>query len=507
MKQDNKGNRRKIKLGVLAAILSIITLCFHMAFFKHACSHVESGFNGTVIIICLALLMLVLDYFAYYLVLYLGRIAGKILLGITFIIDGVCLYFINTYDVYLDDTMMGNVFNTNNAEATSYWSGTAVWYILLCGIIPCLIIFLCKIDYGSLRKFFRNIGTAFLIALGIGFGNITNWPWIDKNSTILGSLILPWSYIVNTIRYFNEERENNREEIPLPDATITNSDKEVVVLMIGESARRDHFSLYGYSRETNPLLSKVEGLKCYEADASATYTTAGVKAILDHKPSKKLYEILPNYLYRNGVDVIWRTSNWGQSPLHFDNYYKLEAGHLDEELISDLKENILGSDKDKVLVVLHTSTSHGPSYNKKYPPEFEVYTPVANTVEMSSCPQDELFNAYDNSILYTDFIIDRTIATVKELEGWKSTVIFVSDHGESLGEGNLYMHGVPLSIAPKEQVEIPFIVWCSDATQGYKELEKASQYNVFHSVLHRLSIDSPVYDETMDIFTASSSAE
>lgn len=496
---------RKIKLGLLAAILSIITLFFHAAFFRHAANQVDPGTNGKIILVCLGLLMLVIDFLAYYIVLYLGRFIGKIILAITFIIDAGCLYFINTYDVYLDKTMMGNVFNTNSQEATGYYSSTFILYMLVAGLIPCLIIFLSKVDYGKLKKFFRNVGIALLIGLGIGFGNMSNWPWIDKNSTVLGSLILPWSYIVNTCRYFNSERANNREEILLPDATISNDDKDVVVLVIGESARRDHFSLYGYERETNPLLAQEENLKVFLAESSATYTTAGVKAILDHQPVKKLYEILPNYLYRAGVDVIWRTSNWGQSPLHIEKYSKLEDGHYDIELIDGLAEAITESGKNKVLVVLHTSTSHGPSYNKRYPAEFEKFSPVPQTVEMSTCPQDQLFNAYDNSILFTDYILDSTINILKGLEGWNSTMIFVSDHGESLGEGNLYMHGVPYSIAPKEQIEIPYIVWTSNAGQEYKDIDMASQYSVFHSVLYKLNVESPVYDEEMNIFSSSSS--
>ena len=293
----------------------------------------------------------------------------------------------------------------------------------------------------------------------------------------------------------------------LPDAVIADENRDVCVLIIGESARRDHFSLYGYERETNPLTSQ-DGVTALIAEAAATYTTAGVKAILDHKPSGKLYEILPNYMNRTGVDVIWRTSNWGEPPVHIEKYHKArnikemypEADErYDGILLEGLKDEILAGDKAKTLVILHTNTSHGPTYNKKYPAEFEVFTPVCTTVEMSKADPQELMNAYDNSILYTDYLIHSVIEMLKDMPQVRSCMLYVSDHGESLGENNLYMHGVPMSIAPREQIEIPFIVWTSDKELEVTE-EDVTQYHVFHSVMDFLGIESPIFDGSRNIF-------
>ncbi|RKV84795.1 MAG: phosphoethanolamine transferase, partial [Bacteroidetes bacterium] len=146
------------------------------------------------------------------------------------------------------------------------------------------------------------------------------------------------------------------------------------------------------------------------------------------------------------------------------------------------------------------STSHGPSYSKKYPPQFETFSPVCNGVELSKCSAEELMNAYDNTIVYTDYILHKIIEDLKSLTDYKSTMIFVSDHGESLGEKNLYMHGVPMKFAPKEQYEIPFIVWVSDSNTQVKNIDNLCQNYVFHSVLKFLSIQSPVYKEDMNIF-------
>lgn len=501
--------KKKISLTVMSAVLSVFTLiAYHWPFFRLVTDNVKADLNGVLIIVSLVVLMLALNFFFYTLVLYLGRIVGKCLLALLFVGNAVCLYFINTYQVLVTDKMMGNVFNTQYSEASGFFSGQALLYILFLGILPAVYLFVQKTDYGRPKRFFAGAGLSLALALLIALGNMTNWPWIDRHATKLGSLLMPWSYTVNSIRFYNAEKKRNRKAIPLPDARIATPGKDVCVLIIGESARRENFSLYGYGKPTNPLLEK-DSVTALMAEAAATYTTAGVKAILDHKPTKKLYEILPNYLFRNGVDVTWRTTNWGEPPVHIDKYYKAKDlqkmnpeadGKYDEILLAGLKEEILSCTKDKMLVILHTSTSHGPTYNKKYPAKFEVFTPVCTTVEMAKANPKELMNAYDNTIVYTDYLVHSVIEMLKDVPQRRSCVLFVSDHGESLGEGNLYMHGVPMAVAPKEQIEIPFIVWTSDKNLKICPDQKVGQYHVFHSVLSFLGIDSPVYDQEKDIF-------
>lgn len=501
--------KKKISLTVMSAVLSVFTLiAYHWPFFRLVTDNVKADLNGVLITVSLVVLMLALNFFFYTLVLYLGRIVGKCLLALLFVGNAVCLYFINTYQVLVTDKMMGNVFNTQYSEASGFFSGQALLYILFLGILPAVYLFMQKTDYGKPKRFFAGAGLSLGLALLIALGNMTNWPWIDRHATKLGSLLMPWSYTVNSIRFYNAEKKRNRKAIPLPDARIATPGKDVCVLIIGESARRENFSLYGYGKPTNPLLEK-DSVTALMAEAAATYTTAGVKAILDHKPTKKLYEILPNYLFRNGVDVTWRTTNWGEPPVHIDKYYKAKDlqkmnpeadGKYDEILLAGLKEEILSCTKDKMLVILHTSTSHGPTYNKKYPAKFEVFAPVCTTVEMAKANPKELMNAYDNTIVYTDYLVHSVIEMLKDVPQRRSCVLFVSDHGESLGEGNLYMHGVPMAVAPKEQIEIPFIVWTSDKNLKIRPDQKVGQYHVFHSVLSFLGIDSPVYDQEKDIF-------
>lgn len=506
---SRKVAKRVVSIGIFTLILSIFTLvAYNIPFFQAAAQCCDSEGSGTLLLCSLAAIMLVFNYLIYYLLLYLLRIVGRVIIALLFIGNALSLYFINTYEVLITSEMMGNVFNTRYSEASGYFSLAGVLYVLLLGIIPALYILLRKVDFKGIKQLGINVGISIVLIGGIVVCNMHNTLWIDRNVPELGSLILPYSYGVNSIRYYNQWKRLNQKEILLPDATITNSDKSLCVVVIGESARRENFSLYGYERNTNPLLAN-DNVTPLMAESSATYTTAGVKAILDHKPSKELYEILPNYLYRNGVEVIWRSCNWGEPPLHIEHYYSHSQlrelypevdGRYDGILLAGLGEQIAASDKDKILVVLHCSTSHGPTYYQKYPSDFERFTPVCRSVEMANADHDELINAYDNTILYTDYLLHSLIEILSGIEDRESTMLFISDHGESLGEDNLYMHGVPMSMAPKQQYEIPFIVWQSNNKLKIKPLEMAGHYNVFHSVLRILSVDSPIYDESKSIF-------
>lgn len=504
--------KRPISISKFSMILSLYTLVvFHIPVLKVVWEGVDFDFSGMVIFFSFLTLLFVLNYFVYYLFLYIGRIGGKILLALTFVGNAICFYFINTYNVLITEEMMGNVFNTRSGEAFSFFSFTMVLYIIFLGVLPCIYIFMAKVEYGSIWRMLKNTLITVATVGVIAFANRQNILWIDYNATQIGSMLMPWSYTVNSVRYYNFWKMMNREEIKIEDAAITTEGKDVVVLVIGESARKANFSLYGYERNTNPKLQQ-DSVTALTAESAFTYTTAGVKAIIDHKPVSELYELLPNYLYRTGVDVVWRSNNWGQPPLHIAKYYSMEDlkelfpeadASYDGILFEELDEQILRSLKahNKVFIVLHTSISHGPKYYQKYPAEFEEWTPVCTTVEMSKAKRQHLINAYDNTILYTDHLLHSVIEQLRELpEDVRSCMLFVSDHGESLGESGMYMHGMPKSSAPAYQYEIPFIVWRSDNAPAIKELDMVGQYHVFHSVLNFLGVYSPVYNEDMNIF-------
>jgi lipid A ethanolaminephosphotransferase len=504
-------SKDKIKLTHFVLVISGINfILFHLPFFVFVFQNLDyKSFTGVSIVASLFILMLVLNAFVFYLIYSASTTVGKFLTVLFFLVNSVAVYFVNSYSVIIDESMVGNVLNTNYAESSSFFSYKLILYIVLFGILPSIFVIKAHIVKDTLKGFLIKASLTLIFIAVFIFANASNWLWIDKYSKQLGGLAMPWSYTVNLCRFYIHKSQENKEEIQLPNATITNNEKSVVVLVIGESARSENFALYGYKKNTNPYLSKTENVHTFKATSCATYTTAGVKCILEHAESDDLYEILPNYLYRNNVEVIWRTTNWGEPPVHIKNYQtkeiiekdcKGEGCNYDEILITDLKQQILTSKKNKILIVLHTSTSHGPTYSKKYPASFETFKPVCNSVELGNCSQTELVNAYDNTIIYTDYLLHQIIEDLKELKDYRSAMLFVSDHGESLGEKNLYMHGLPMSIAPNEQFDIPFIVWSSNNSKPLKDIHTASQHHVFHSVLNFLDIKSPVYNEQLSIF-------
>ena len=514
---------RPISLFAFSCIVSIGTLLlYNLPFFNYVANNTNAGTGGKAFLLTsLVVIMLAVNFMMTYLTVFLLRKAGRVVLAVLSLINATAVYFIITYHVMMDATTMGNVFNTRYSEASGFFSWPLWLSLLAFGVLPALYCLMQPVVIGKAKRMPKCCGISLAMILVVAMLNVKQTLWISEHDTELGGLLQPWSYIVNSIRLASSKMDEQAEEIKLPDGKIADKEKAVVVLVIGESARKANFQLYGYKRETNPLLSQQTDLKVYQANSCATYTTAGSKAILEPKDSGDLYELLPNYAYRTGVDVVWRTSNWGEPPIHISEYvsnddlgvqYPDVRSEYDGILFHGLRQRIESSKASKVLIVLHTSTSHGPNYASKYPKEFEVYKPVAQNVEEGEKNVALLVNAYDNTIRYTDYLLNGLIHTLGSMQQWHSAMIFISDHGESLGEGGVFMHGLPMRLAPKVQYEIPFLVWTSPDFRAYKPTgssQKVSagqlpavldQHYVFHSVLNLLSIQSPAYNEDYDIF-------
>ena len=506
---------KKISLFLFSCIVSIGTLLlYNIPFFNYVADNSNESAGGWLLLLAsLVVVMLSLHFMLTYLTLFLLRKVGRVLLAILSVINAVAVYFVFTYHVIIDATAIENVFNTRYSEASGFFSWSLWLFILAAGVLPAVFCLLQPVVIGKAKKMAAYCGASLAVILAVLALNVHQTLWISQHDTELGGLLQPWSYLVNTCRVISFSHDEQAEEIKLPDGRIADSEKAVVVLVIGESARKANFQLYGYRRDTNPLLSRQKGLKVYQATSCATYTTAGSKAILEPKNTDELYELLPNYAFRTGVDVSWRTSNWGEPPIHIEEYltdselslrYPDEDHHYDGILFHGLRERIVSSDKNKVLIVLHISTSHGPQYADKYPKEFEVYKPVAKNVEEGEKNVAMLVNAYDNTIRYTDYLLSNLIDTLRSMDDWHSAMIFISDHGESLGENKVFMHGLPMKIAPRVQYEIPFLVWTSKDFRRFKPDSQLpavlEQHYVFHSVLNLLSIQSPAYDEAFDVF-------
>lgn len=505
--------QRPVSLFAFSCIISIATLLlYNIPFFRFVIDNSNESPLGVLwLTVSLVIIMLLVNFMMTCLTMFCLRIVGRIVMAILSVINATAVYFILTYNVIIDSTTIENVFNTRYSEASGFFSWSLWLFIFAFGILPALYCLFQPVTIGKLKKLGIYCGSSLGGILVVALLNINQTLFISQHDTELGGLLQPWSYIVNTCRVFSFMHDKQAEEIKLPDGKITDNEKAVVVLVIGESARKANFQLYGYQRDTNPLLSKQKDLKVFQANSCATYTTAGTKAILEPKDCGDLYELLPNYAFRTGVDVSWRTYNWGEPPIHIDEYltdseladmYPDADRNYDGLLFTGLRQRIESSPKNKVLIILHTSTSHGPQYANKYPKDFEFYKPVAKNVEEGEKHVDRLVNAYDNTIRYTDYLLSGLIDTLQTMNDWKRAMIFISDHGESLGENKMFMHGLPKNLAPKEQYEIPFFVWTSKNYRTYKSDLPAvlEQHYIFHSVLNLLSIQSPAYNEEFDIF-------
>lgn len=508
---SGKFSRTAFSPALIAAVISLFTeLFFNFDFFRTVLDNIEADANGVLIFASLTVILFVLNFLVAYLLLrFLGKL-GKFLLSVVLLINSGVLYAKVNFNAMIDDRMIGNVLHTNMNEAGNFFSLSMVPYILFMGVVPVVLLWMVKVRKDSVRATLASVFCPLAIIGSLVFANRRNFLWIDHTVPVFGSQIMPWCYVVNTFRYIGIERRANEKEIQLPDAQVRDSSRCAVVLVIGESARRANFQLYGYEKPTTPRLSARGDIRLYEANAVAANTIDAVRAIVTRAPEEQLHEILPNYLERNGCDVLWRTSNWGEPPVHARHYETLgslveergDGNRYDEVLFEGVKDFIEASGKDKVFVVIHAYTSHGPAYFENYPPQFEVFAPACKSVEVAKSSEDELFNAYDNTIVYTDWLLDRLIGDLESIQDRKCAMIFLSDHGESLGEHGRYMHGTGVGkwedVA--QEYQIPFLAWSSVDGQQFKDAVEVDQYHVYHSVLDFMGLEPEFLDAGKSIF-------
>ncbi|MBO4250868.1 MAG: sulfatase-like hydrolase/transferase [Paludibacteraceae bacterium] len=505
--------KKKLPLIVFSAIISLWGLiCYNIPFFQYVTANNDADIWQQILLVGgLSIVMMALNFWACYLLVFLFRYIGRVLVAAVQIGNAAGVYFVVVYRTILDGPMMENFYNTRWSEASSFFTPVMLLWLIFAGLLPALWILIQRVEYGSWKRFGIVSGVAIGLSLLLAGANFNQFLWFGKHDTELGGLLMPWSYIVNSGRIYAQHRAANAKEEPLPDATLRPiSQPTAVVLVIGESARKANFQLYGYERATNPLLSQRTDLHLLPARACATYTTAAVRAMMQYKSSSTLYEALPNYLFRHGVDVVWRTNNWGEPPMHIDEYVTLKElkqqypeaddGH-EGALFAGIKQRIEQSPIERVFIVLHTNTSHGAQYSSQYPASFRVFTPVAQNVEDGVKNIPGLMNAYDNTIVYTDYLLNELIDSLASIPTHRTAMIYMSDHGESLGENGLFMHGVPMRAAPKEQNEVPLIVWLSSEWRTIRQADEPyNSYVLYHSILDLLDIDSPIYEPQKDIF-------
>lgn len=496
-------------------------LLYHWPLFDYVQDNIRLiSLDGAEVTLSILLVVYLVTYVLLSLMFLISNQLVKLFCVITTVLNAGFLFFIYSYGVEIDKALIENILNTRYSEASELFNLELMLTLVLLGGLPATALMLVRLGKVNARDTLLKLTKVALIVVPALYIMSGSWLWIDRHASRLGSLLLPWAYIVDFVRFKISDYEANIEHQLLADGYFADRDKMVVVLVIGETARRSNFGLYGYHKNTTPKLQREDLLTLDNTTSCATYTTAGVKCMLSHTDPNSLfsrqYEYLPDYLKRHDVDVIWHTNNWGEPRINVDTYrqaheLKGQCQHPgcehDEVLLRGLKDRITNSEKQRVFVVLHQKGSHGPLYSTRYPKAFEYFTPACDSLNIRDCSYEELVNAYDNTILYTDHFLSQTIGMLKEIPNTPSIMIYMSDHGESLGEYGLYLHGTPKSIAPAYQFEIPFLIWMDPQLKEKKSVdfnafsprEAYTQQNVFHTVLGAFSMLSPVYDRQKDV--------
>lgn len=517
--------RLHLSLGTTAFILAfsaINAVLYQLPLYRFAFSELDIfTLAGVLAVSTLFMMVMLLTLGAFFLIALVSQHLLKPLAMFFAFGNSIALYFIQSYQVVLDKQMMGNVFNTNTAEAGSYLHSAFFLHIILFGVLPMWLLSRITLKHTSRLRLAAALILSLTLCIGWIYANAQSWLWIDKHARKLGGMIMPWSYVINSARYQTEKFMQSRTMEKLPPAHFLKQGKTIVVLVIGESARAANFSLYGYARNTNPLLTDAGAVAIRNAHSCATYTTASIQCMLAHVDTSSTlihnYEALPSYLQSNGVDVIWISNNWGEPPLKVGTYLRASevskdcqgsGCQLDEGMLTGLEKRIASSTSDKVFIVLHQSGSHGPDYFNHYPSDLEKFTLTCRSVQVQECSAEELTNAYDDTILFTDRFLSKTIATLRSIPNASTAMIYASDHGESLGEQGLYLHGTPYSLAPDVQKDIPYIVWMSPTFKKAKSLAadaalshaQHAHETIFHSVMGAFDMRSDIYKPQLDIF-------
>ena len=513
---------------------------FNVFLWQHLEQVVPAGLTGLWLSLAFAVMML----FAFNLILTLlaFRYVLKPVLVLLFMSGAGVAYFMNQYGVLIDSGMFRNIAETNVAEVRDLLSFKFFAYILLLGVLPSVLLWKAPIAYRAWHRELLGklvVSASCVVALGaVALVNYQGLSSLLRNHHELRLMLTPSNIVGASFSYVSERVgtaarpfQAYGEDARRDAAWQRHERKSLTVLVVGESARAENFGVLGYARNTTPKLAQEQGLLAFtDVHSCGTETAVSVPCMFSGMGRKdydarvaKNREGLLDILQRAGLAVQWRDNQSGCKGtcdrVQFIDVSNLKDPALcgdgechDEILLQGLGELIDNLDKDTVLV-LHQMGSHGPEYYKRYPAGAEPFTPVCRSNALDQCSQDEIVNAYDDTLAYTDSFLAKLIDTLRGHQDKVDTaMIYLSDHGESLGEYNLYLHGTPYMMAPEQQKHVPLLTWFSDSYQQDFGLDTGclarlsdaplSQDNLFHSMLGLLQVRTEVYQRSLDMFAS-----
>lgn len=507
--------------------------------------------------------MFVLALFAQaLLLLFLPRKLLRPVAGVLFIVAALAAYFSDTYGVFMDKDMLRNVFATDSAEVSGLLTGRLLAYVLLLGAVPCLLILRAELPDISWKRRLKERSVFFVSVLGVCLASLlvlsAAYASFFREHKPVRYLLNPVSAIYGVVNLAIDEAQGGQRELvdvlgpvtrvepgldgvvpiaftdaPLGVAAVgdTAGRKPIVLfLVIGETARAANFQLGGYGRATNPQLSLLDAVVYFRNTASCGTATATSLPCIFSVDGRRDFDAdiakhqtnLLDALSRAGLEVEWRDNNSGCKGVCArvrTIQYNSQGGAscrtpycYDEGMLEGLADELRNLRQDTV-IVFHQIGSHGPAYAQRYPPRFEQFKPACHSSQLDQCSREEVVNAYDNTILYTDHNLAQQIRLLESVsDKVDGLLMYVSDHGESLGENGVYLHGMPYALAPAVQKEVPFMMWLSrgyeqrtGVTEGCLRSRADARYshdNVFHTVMGAMGVRSPVYQQSLDMFAA-----
>ena len=516
--------------ALIVMVAAFVALFANAAFFASAFDVYNAGteeilFAGSLLLFITAIFVVVLSALC-------QRAAVKPVLIVFLLLSALIAYFMNRYGVIIDDDMIVNVLETDAREAGDLLNFTLVLYVLVLGVVPSLFIYKVRLSRpgpkAALISRLKLVSASLAIIVAVFFlfsGHYISMfrehkeVWYRVNP--IHAVYSAGKLVHESVRFASLPHLIVGANAKIPDWDMH---RELVVMVVGETARADHFSLNGYERETNPRLQKEKVIDFPDFWSCGTSTAQSVPCMFSHYTRSEFdlekanaADNVLDILKRAGVSILWRDNN--SSSKHVADHVAYEVYRTekinpvcdvecrDEGMLSGLQDYIDRHPGGDVLIVLHQMGNHGPAYYKRYPAAFERFTPVCKTDDLGACSTEEIINAYDNAILYTDYFLSKVIELLKQNDGeFETAMLYVSDHGESLGENGLYLHGLPYFLAPDAQKHVPFIMWFernfdhqSLANIDAKKNEHLSHDNIFSTLLGLFEIQSAAYDPKMDI--------
>lgn len=420
------------------------------------------------------------------------RPTAKIVLIAMVLIAAVCGYFTDAYGTIFDSGMLANSLQTDQAEAMGLMAPSFVIRLLLLGLLPAFMISKIRIKRLSIGRSIVQKAVTLIMSIAliavclVSFGD--QYASFFRQHKLVRSYTNPITPIYSIIKlgtdYINELNRPDTLILHATDAKriapVSSTTKpNLMVFVVGETVRADHIGLNGYKRDTMPLLAIQSDIYSFKDAISCGTSTAYSVPCMFSYANREDYDIdtaeynenVLDTLNKQGVKVVWRDNNSSSKGVAdrvtFEDYKTPEVNpNCDSEcrdigMLDGFDKVVKSAAKPQdTLILLHQMGNHGPAYYQRYPKAFEIYKPVCMTNELSKCDMQSVINGYDNAIRYTDYFLNAVIDTLKPYEqDYNVVMVYISDHGESLGENNVYLHGLPYGIAPNAQKQVPVIIW------------------------------------------------